>query len=136
MLVKLKVSRVGTLFSQSAGAVIDVSPQEAERLFKAQQAEAVEEAPKPAKRAEPPNVPQQRQAPEPQSPVADLNADEAKDKISRMTSEDKLKSIESHDPRTTVQKAAQDRLAGLKEIAGGQPKGSSENAPDRAEPGV
>lgn len=46
-------------------------------------------------------------------PVADLTAEEAKDKISRMTSTDKLEAIVVNDKRVTVQKAAQERLEAL-----------------------
>lgn len=47
---------------------------------------------------------------EDQSEVADMNADEAKDAISRMRSKDKLENIVLTDKRKTVQDAAQKRL--------------------------
>jgi hypothetical protein len=47
---------------------------------------------------------------EAESEVADLPADEAKDKISRMTSTEKLEAIVVAEKRVTVSKAAQDRL--------------------------
>lgn len=65
------------------------------------------------RKIEQPNMPG-RQAPGAESPVAEDPAPKAIDDISRMTSEDKLQSIATADTRTTVQKAAQDRLAELK----------------------
>jgi hypothetical protein len=44
------------------------------------------------------------------SPVANLNADEAKDTISRMHSRNKLQEIAATDKRVTVSEAAQKRL--------------------------
>lgn len=48
------------------------------------------------------------------SEVSDMNADEAKDAISRMRSTDKLQHIAENDKRKTVQEAAQKRLDELK----------------------
>lgn len=45
-----------------------------------------------------------------EDPVGDMSADEAKDKISRMMSTDKLEQIVVNDKRVSVQKAAQARL--------------------------
>lgn len=47
---------------------------------------------------------------EAKSPLADLPADEAKDKISRMTSIPRLEATAANDKRVTVQEAAQKRL--------------------------
>ena len=44
------------------------------------------------------------------SPVADVQATDAVAKVAHMTSKDKLKDVIDHDPRVTVQKAAQARL--------------------------
>lgn len=48
------------------------------------------------------------------SEVADVNADEAKDVISRMRSTDKLQHIADNDKRKTVKEAAEARLTELK----------------------
>jgi hypothetical protein len=48
-----------------------------------------------------------------ESPLADANADEAIDRISRMRSPEKLQEVIDTDPRVTVQEAARRRLAEL-----------------------
>lgn len=50
---------------------------------------------------------------QPESPVADKNADEAISSIAAMRSKEKLQEIVSHDTRVTVRKAAEDRLKGM-----------------------
>jgi hypothetical protein len=60
-----------------------------------------------AKRAEAPKVDTDN------DPVADLTAPEAVDKISRMTSKDRLNEIVANDQRATVKDAAKKRLQGL-----------------------
>lgn len=49
------------------------------------------------------------------SEVSDVNADEAKDKISRMTSKKKLQHIANNDTRKTVKEAAELRLMEIEE---------------------
>lgn len=53
MKVKLLVSRSGADFTQNAGDVVDVSEAEAQRMFKAGQAEPVKAVETAAKKAEP-----------------------------------------------------------------------------------
>lgn len=48
MKVKLLTSRVGTGFVQEAGEVIDLPPHEAERMIRAEQAEAINDQPQTA----------------------------------------------------------------------------------------
>lgn len=52
-------------------------------------------------------------APEKVSPVADLNAHDAVDKVNRMTSKDRLQLVVDHDTRTSVKEAATKRLSEL-----------------------